>query len=162
MRPTLYSGHDGKHRRLTGGRLAAALLMMLSMIGAMITYLDEAGYSQPDWPWPIVAAAVIGLMAGWGQLGRNLGHDFMVSGLFGVGAGFVGLIFFGMVYGFRSAWITHFTLGFDAPIDVIVHILKTGITVGEAVVASPRTILALGMGSLSAGIIAEYFNRIWK
>lgn len=162
MKPTLFSGHDGKHRRLTGGRLAAACLMMLSLIGAMITYLDEAGYAQPDWPNAIIAAAIIGLMAGWGQLGRNLGHDFMVSGLFGLGAGFVGLIFFAMIYGFRSAWITHFGVGFDAPIDVITHVLKTGITVGEAALASPRTLLALGLGSLTSGIIAEFCNRIWN
>ena len=162
MKPTLYAGHDGKHRRWTGGRLAAAVLMMLSMIGAMITYLDEAGYAQPDWPGAILVAALVGVMAGWGQLGRNLGREYMLSGLFGLGAAVVGLIFFAMIYGFRSAWITHFGVGFDAAIDVITHILSTGITVGKAVLASPRTILALGLGSLTAGIIAEFCNRIWK
>lgn len=162
VKPTLYSGNDAENRRMTGGRLAAAFFMMLAMIGTMITFLDDAGYEYTDWPPAIVAAAVIGIMAGWSQLGRNLGRDFMLSGMFGVGAGLIGLTFFALVFGFRSAWITHFGVGFTAAIDVVAHILDTGIKVIQTFFASSRTILALGMGSLCAGIIAEYFNRIWK
>ena len=162
VKPTLFSGNQAENARMTGGRLAAAFLMMLAMIGAMITYLDDAGYEYTDWPPAIVTASIVGIMAGWSQLGRNLGREFMLSGMFGVGAGLIGLIFFAMIFGFRSAWITHFGVGFTAAIDVVAHILDTGIKVVQSFLASPRTILALCMGSLMAGIISEYFNRIWK
>ena len=147
---------------MTGGRLAAAFLMMLSMVGAMVTFLDDAGYPHQDWPMALSAAGVIGIMAGWSQLGRNLGNDFFLSGLFGVGAAAVGLIFFALIYGFRSAWITHIGVGFDTAIGVISHILETGVRVVQTFLESKRTIMALAVGSLIAGIIAEYCNRIWK
>ena len=128
----------------------------------MITFLDDAGFAQPDWPPAIIAAAVIGIMAGWSQLGRNLGRDFMSAGLFGVGAAFVALLFFALVYGFRSAWITHVGVGFDAAIDVIGHILDTGVKVVQSFIASPRTMMALIVGSVIAGVLSEFCNRIWK
>ncbi len=161
VRPSVRS-EDGATPRLTGGRLAAAFFMMLATAGAMITFLDDAGFAYPDWPLPILTAGVIGAMAGWSQLGRNLGNDFLASGLFGIGAACVGLIFFALVYGFRSAYITHLGVQFDAAIDVITHILKAGINVLLAFVASPRTIAALALGAAISGILAEYCNRIWK
>lgn len=136
--------------------------MMLAMIGAMVTYLDDARFFTPDWPKPILAAAVIGIMAGWSQLGRNLGRDFFQSGLFGVGAACVGLLFFALVYGFRSAYITHVGVQFDAAIDVVEHIIDTAVKVLFSFAHSKRTIMALFVGSLIAGIISEYFHRIWK
>ena len=63
VRPVV-SSNDGKYNRLTGGRLAASVLMMLAMMGTMVTFLNDAGYAQEDWGMPIFAAAVIGLMAG--------------------------------------------------------------------------------------------------
>lgn len=154
--------HDERTPRLTGGRLAAGFFMMLAMVGAMVTFLDDAGFERPDWPMPILAAGVIGAMAGWSQLGRNLGHDFLASGFFGMGAACVGLVFFALVYGFRSAYITHIGVQFDAAIDVIGHIVKTGVTVLQAFVASPRTVAALALGAAISGVLAEYCNRIWK
>lgn len=147
---------------LTGGRLAAALLMMLAMIGAMVTYLDDARFFREDWPTPIIAAAAIGFAAGWSQLGGNLGRDFLASGMFGIGAAIVAVVFFALLYGMRSAWITHFGVQFDAPIDVVSHIVSTGLRVVESAVASRRTLAALVFGSLISGIIAEYFNRVWR
>ena len=147
---------------LTGGRLAAAILMMLAMIGAMVTYLDDARFFREDWPAPIVAAALIGFAAGWSQLGGSLGRDFLASGMFGIGAAVVAIVFFALIYGIRSAWITHFGVQFDAPIDVVAHIITTGLTVLESAIASRRTLAALILGSMTAGIIAEYFNRIWR
>lgn len=161
VRPVI-KPHDERTPRYTGGRLAAAFLMMLAMAGAMITFLDDAEIAHPDWPLPIVAAAVIGAMAGWSQLGRNLGGDFYASGMFGLGAACVGLVFFALVYGFRSAYITHVGVQFDAAIDVITHILETGINVLRAFAASPRTVAALALGAAISGVIAEYCNRIWK
>ena len=146
----------------TGGRLAATFTMMLAMVGAMVTYLEDAAFFEPDWVMPIIAAAVIGAMAGWSQLGRNLGRDLFQSGLFGVGAALVALVFFALVYGFRSAWITHVSVGFDAAIQVVAHILDTGIKVIQWAIASRRTMAALIIGSLCSGIISEYCNRIWK
>lgn len=146
----------------TGGRLVASVTMMLAMTGAMVTFLEDAGFFKPDWAMPILAAAIIGAMAGWTQLGRNLGRDFFQAGLFGVGAAMVALVFFALVYGFRSAWITHASVGFDAAIQVIQHILETGIRVVESALASSRTMAALIVGSLVSGIISEYCDRIWK
>ena len=55
MRPSV--SPDAGGARMTGGRLAAAFWMMLASIGAMITFLDDAGFAQPDWPPAIIAAA---------------------------------------------------------------------------------------------------------
>jgi hypothetical protein len=146
----------------TGGRLAAGILMMLAMVGAMVTYLDDAGFEPVGWQQPLIAAAVIGFWAGWSQLGQSLGREFMHSGLFGVGAGLTALIFFALVYGLRSAYITHAGVQFSAAIDVVAHILTVGVKVIETTIASPRTVAALVVGSVIAGIISEYCNRIWR
>lgn len=146
----------------TGGRLAAGILMMLAMLGAMVTYLDDAGYTPDQFQQPVIAAAVIGFWAGWSQLGPNLGREFFHAGVFGIGAGLTALVFFALLYGFRSAYITHVGVQFSAAIDVVGHIIKVGVKVIQTTVASPRTVAAFVVGCLIAGIISEYCNRIWR
>lgn len=147
---------------LTGGRLAAALLMMLATVGAMITYLDDARFFREDWPLPVVAAALIGLAVGWAQLGPSLGRDFPSSGLFGLGAAFVAVVGFAVAYALRSAWITHMGVQFQEPFDAVVHVVKAAFAVLESAVVSRRTLAALVVGSVSAGILAEFCARVWK
>lgn len=147
---------------MTGGKLASGALMSLSMVGAMITYLIDANFEQQDWVMPILTAIVIGWMAGWSQLGKNLGRDYLSSGLFGIGAAVVGLVFFALVYGIRSAYITHLGVQFAEAVDVVGHIVTTGVKVIETTFASTRTLAAIVVGSVSAGIIAEFLNRIWR
>lgn len=147
---------------LTGGRLAAGLLMMLAMIGAMVTFLADVGYDRVDWVRPILAAAAIGFVAGWQQLGGNLGREFLLSGLFGIGAALVALVFFALIFGMRSAYITHFSVQFDQAIDIIAHIFDVGLRVIQAVYTSPRTAASLVIGALCAGVIAEFLNRVWR
>ncbi len=146
----------------TGGRLVAGILMMLAMLGGMVTYLDDAGFEPSGWQQPLVAAAFIGFWAGWSQLGPYLGREFFHSGLFAIGAGTTALIFFALIYGIRSAYITHTGVQFDSAVDVIAHILKISITAVQSTLSSPRTVAALLVGCLISGIISEYFNRIWR
>ncbi|MEM7524653.1 MAG: TrgA family protein [Pseudomonadota bacterium] len=147
---------------MTGGRLAAGFFMGLAMLGAMVTYLDEAGFEKIEWPPALLAAAIIGFVTGWSQLGGALGRDFMESGAFGVGAAIIGLVFFAMLYGMRSAYITHTTVQFNQAIDVIAHILDVGIKVISAIIASKKTMAAFVVGALITGILSEYFHRIWR
>ncbi|MEM7545753.1 MAG: TrgA family protein [Pseudomonadota bacterium] len=146
----------------TGGKLAAGILMMFAMAGGMITYLDDAGFEQTGWAQPIIAAGLVGFWAGWSQLGTNLGREFLHSGVFAIGSGMVALVFFALIYGLRSAYITHSGVQFAAAIDVIAHILDVGITVIQTTVASKRTLAALVIGCLISGIVSEYCHRIWK
>lgn len=146
----------------TGGKLAAGLLMMFAMVGGMITYLDDAGYQPELWVQPILAAGFVGFWAGWSQLGPKLGREFIQAGLFGIGAGMIALVFFAMLYGFRSAYITHTGVQFQTAIDVVAHIMDVGMTVIQSTLTSTRTVAALVMGCLCTGIISEYFHRIWK
>lgn len=147
---------------LTGGRLAAGLLMSLATVGSMATYLDHAQYFGEDWPFPILVAAAIGFLAGWTQLGAGLGRDFLSSGMHGVGAGVVAVVFFALLFGIQVTYVTHLRQQFDDPMKLISFIISSGMRVFEALLTSRRTIATLLVGSLAAGIFSEVFNRIWR
>ncbi|MEO0363680.1 MAG: hypothetical protein AAF322_21340, partial [Pseudomonadota bacterium] len=84
------------------------------------------------------------------------------AGLFGIGAALVGLLFFALLFGVRSAWITHSSVQFDAAIEVIGHIIDAGIRVIQRGVESQKTVAAFLIGALCTGIIAEFCHRIWR
>ena len=147
---------------MTGGKLAAALLLAAAMIGAVITFMDQIETPGPDMVLPIFGAAFVGLYAGWSQLGRNLGGEFIQTGIFGVGAGAVSVVLFAFLYGLRSAYITHVGVQFPTALDAVLHLLDSGMNVVISAVLSTPTLVALLVGSFIAGILAEFFNRIWR
>ncbi|MEM7268378.1 MAG: TrgA family protein [Pseudomonadota bacterium] len=147
---------------MTGGKLAAALLLAAAMVMAVITFMDQIETPDPDRVLPILGAAFVGFYAGWTQLGRNLGGEFIQSAIFGVGAGAVAVVFFAFLYGVRSAYITHTGVQFPTAIDAVTHLLDAGLNVVISAVLSTPTLLALIIGSFVAGMLAEFFNRLWK
>ena len=136
--------------------------MALAGIGAAVTYLDDTGTAPHDWVTPLVAATIIGFWAGWSQLGRSLGGQYLNSAFFALGAAFTAVVFLAILYSLRSAWITHFGVRFDEPIDVLRHVVEVSISFCIQLLQSNRTIVALLFGAFTAGIIAEFFNRIWR
>lgn len=147
---------------MTGGKLAAALLLAAAMVGAVVTFMDQIEAAEPDMVLPIFGAAFVGLYAGWTQLGRNLGGEFVQTGIFGVGAGAVAVVMFAFLYGLRSAYLTHVGVQFPTAVDAVTHLLDAGLNVVVSAVLSTPTLLSLLIGSFMAGLLAEFFNRIWR
>ena len=147
---------------MTGGKLASACLLATACVVGVVVFMLQIETPGPDMPLPIVTAVFVGLYAGWTQLGRNLSGDFVQSGIFGVGAGAVALVFFAFLYGLRSAYITHFSVQFRTGVDAVIHVLDSGLTVVISAIVSYPTLLTLLIGSFLSGLLAEYFNRIWR
>lgn len=147
---------------MTGGKLAAALLMAAAMVGSVVTFMDQIQAAEPDMVLPIFGAAFVGLYAGWTQLGRNLGGEFIQTGIFGVGAGAVAVVMFAFLYGLRSAYLTHVGVQFPTAVDAVTHLLDAGLNVVISAVLSTPTLISLLIGSFLAGMLAEFFNRIWR
>ncbi len=145
-----------------GGRVAAAILLMLTMVGAMATYLDDAGFGRTEWPAPISVAALIGFVVGWRQLGPSLGRGFGPSGLYGLGAALVSLVIFAALYGARSAGADQMREPFADVADAIAYGARAGFSVFEAAFLSRRTLAALVVGAISSGILSEFVGRITR
>ena len=147
---------------MTGGKLAAALLLAAAMVGSVVTVMEQIETAEPDMVLPIFGAAFGGLYAGWTQLGRNLGGEFIQTGIFGVGAGAVAVVMFAFLYGLRSAYLTHVGVQFPTAVDAVTHLLDAGLNVVISAVLSTPTLISLLIGSFVAGMLAEFFNRIWR
>ena len=147
---------------MTGGKFAAALFLAAAMVGTVVTFMDQIETAEPDMVLPIFGAAFVGLYAGWGQLGRNLGGEFVQSGIFGVGADTVAVVMFAFLYGLRSAYLTHVNLQFPTAVEAVTHMLDADLNVVVSAVLSTPTLIALLIGSFVAGMLAEFFNRIWR
>lgn len=146
----------------TGGKLTAAIFMAVAMVGAVLTFLFQIEAETPDMVMPILGAGCVGFVCGWTQLGRNLGGDFVQSGVFGVGAAAVSVVYFAFLYGLRSAYFTHIGVQFPTALDAIFHLLDNALNVVASAILSTPTLLALIIGSFTAGICAEYFHRRWR
>ena len=147
---------------MTGGKLAAAVLLAAAMVGSVVTVMEQIETAEPDMVLPIFGAAFVGLYAGWTQLGRNLGGEFIQTGIFGVGAGAVAVVMFAFLYGLRSAYLTHVGVQFPTAVDAVTHLLDAGLNVVISAVLSTPTLISLLIGSFVAGMLAEFFNRIWR
>lgn len=146
----------------TGGKLAAATLMAVAMVGAVVTFMFQIETPGPDMVLPMIGAACVGFYAGWNQLGRHLGVEYLTAGLFGLGAGAAAVVFFAFLYGVRSAYITHTGVQFATALDAVFHMLDAGLNVVISAVLSTATLLALLIGSFVSGVLAEFFNRRWR
>lgn len=147
---------------MTGGKLAAAILMACVAVGAIMAFGYHSQSETPDLVMPVIAAALIGLFGGWNQLGRNLGGEYVQSGLFGVGASAVTVVYFAFFYGIRSAYLTHKGVQFDSGTTAVLHVVKAGWGIVLEVTYSHPTLLVLMIGGFVAGLIAEACDRAWN
>lgn len=147
---------------MTGGKLMAALLLAAAIVGGVVTFMDQIETPDPDMVLPIFGAAFVGLYASWTQLGSNLGGEFVQTGIFGVGAGAIAVVMFAFLYGLRSAYLTHIGVQFPTAVDAVMHLMDAGLNVVISAVLSTPTLLTLIIGSFLAGVLAEFFNRIWR
>lgn len=147
---------------MTGGKLAAAVLMSCVAVGAIMTFGYDIQSESPDLVTPVIAAALIGMYSGWQQLGRNLGGEYVQSGLFGVGASGVTVMFFAFFYGVRSAYLTHKGVQFDSGVSAVLHVVKAGWGIVLETIFSYPTLLELIIGGFIAGMIAELCDRAWN
>lgn len=159
VRPTVSAGHS---KPMTGGRLMAGLLIAAASAAGILTFGYDIGADTKDLVLPVLAALAVGFYAGWNQLGRNLGGEYVQSAVFGVGAGGVAVINFAALYGIRSAWKTHTTLQFDTGAEAVIHALDAALNVVISSVLSYPTLLCLMILSFIAGLLAEYFDRTWS
>lgn len=145
----------------TAGKLASGMLMAAAAVGAVVVYLRLSGVDQLDWPTPLMMCGLAGFVAGWRHLGSNLGNEFLQSAIFGIGAALIGLVYFAICYGVYSAYVTHVRLQFPTTEDALFHFIEAAVSVGRETL-QPDVLLALGIGSAAAGVLAEFFGRIWR
>lgn len=144
--------------RLAGAALFAPLFWYLSQISA--PYFIAAETAVPDW-WAIINAG-FGLILGWKMCGGRAGKTGWIGGL---GNGLTTGLVIAFVALFAHSFIEMVKLSlrklYDGPADALIGIFDLLFDYAM-LLAQPDVILALLVGSVIAGLVAEYFGKTFR
>jgi hypothetical protein len=103
---------------------------------------------------------VSGMIAGWLHMQRALGVGVWRAALGGVSTGVSGLIYFLLLAGLYDIVKSYRYTKFDSATDLLDHIVLKMLDVLSMAVET-QTFATILVGSLMAGIYAEYVRRVW-
>ena len=141
----------------TAGRLVAAIA--LAIVAAYFAFITDPLFSEGETPkywWPICVLA--GVWSGWVVIGKRAGQGYrsgFSSGLTG-GAAMVFWILF--IVSVEEMIRKSVRRSYDGPMEAAVDIFQIMIDYAQPL-ATTDVALALIVGSILAGLIAEFFAK---
>lgn len=141
----------------TAGRLTAGIVMAL--VGGYVAYIAGPLFSegkQPSFWFPLCIAT--GLWAGWVVVGKRAGRGYRAA----IGNGLTG----GAALAFWVVFIVSFEemirksmrRAYDGPMEAITDVFEIALEVVRQI-GTLDVLVALAVGAILAGLIAEFYSK---
>ena len=128
--------------------IAAQLYIPLLPEGSSIKYFREV-------------STVVGLLSGWFVMGRVAGMRYSDTMVLGLRASVIILLWVLLIFGSVTMIRKSMRMMYDGPMEAVQGVFSEMLVYG-ALLAAPATPIALVVGGILGGVIAEWVSRRWS